>query len=262
MKRPLLRWFSALLSAFTCAAALAVAPAGNYSDLWGDAAETGWGLNLAQQGGALFGTMFVYGAGGDAVWYSSTFVFQAITGNGVRVYEGDLYLTQGTPQGATYDPTLLKYHKVGLATLEFGDESHALLRYNVGPVVVVKQVARTTFAPISPAGDFIGATTDVTENCNSPANNGLVTTDSGAIRITMLNNFATIHAPTCFYEGDYVQHGQVGSLDGRYECTNKATGEVKFTGLRFESGGLVGNYTGRDSSCHFRGTIGGARKVP
>lgn len=261
MKRSLLRWCSSTIAAVCCASAFAAAPPVSYADLWGKADEPGWGLNLAQQDTALFGTFFVYGSGGDAVWYSSTFVYQSTGAGGVRVYQGDLYLTKGSPQGTPFDPTLLKYRQVGLATLEFDGDANALLRYTVDGVVVVKQIARQTFGTISPVGDYLGATADITENCKTPSNNGVTTTDVGAIRITLTGNFATIVAPTCYYEGTYTQQGQVATLVGRYECTNKAQGAVTFTGLSVQNGGLVGTYTGSNGSCEFRGNIGGARTV-
>ncbi len=261
MNRSFLRWCSSTLATLCCATAFAAAPPVNYSDLWGKADEPGWGLNLAQQDTALFGTFFVYGTGGDAVWYSSTFVYQSTGAGGVRTYQGDLYLTQGTPQGSTYDPTLLKYRQVGIATLEFDGDANALLRYTVDGVVVTKLIARQTFGTISPVGDYLGSTADITYGCKTSSNNGIITTDTGALRITLVGDFATIHAPTCFYEGKYKQQGSVATLDGRYECTNNATGGVTFTGLSIQEGGLVGTYTGTNGSCNFRGTIGGARTV-
>lgn len=261
MQRSFLRWCTSAIAATFCVAAFASHPPVSYSDLWGKADEPGWGLNLAQQDTALFGTFFVYGTGGDAVWYSSTFVYQYTGANGVNVYQGDLYLTKGTPQGTPYDPSLLKYRQVGLATLEFDGDANALLRYTVDGVVVTKLIVRQTFGTISPVGDYLGSTADVTYGCKTPSNNGIVTTDTGAMRITLVGDFATIYAPTCFYEGKYTQQGQVATLDGRYECTNKATGGVTFTGLSIQNGGLVGTYTGTNGSCNFRGTVGGARTV-
>jgi hypothetical protein len=234
----------------------------NYSDLWWNADEPGWGLNISQQADALFSTFFVYDAGGQAVWYSVTLAYQSTGANGAVTYGGDLFETSGPAQGTPYNPALIKYRMVGTATIEFGDDAHGLLRYTADGVVVTRAITRQTFAAISPVGAFWGGTSDVTFNCKNEASNGLVTVDRGPVDITLVDNFAVIRAATCFYEGDWTQHGQVGSVDGRYECTNGAQGAVKFSGLRFEKGGLVGNYTGRDSSCEFRGNIGGVRIAP
>src|SRR5207237_6599722 len=40
----------------------------NYSDLWFNPADTGWGLNLVQQGETVFGTYFTYDAQGKGEW--------------------------------------------------------------------------------------------------------------------------------------------------------------------------------------------------
>lgn len=263
MTHAFLRPLRALCAAFAAAVSFQVAAAlpPDYSDLWWNANEPGWGVNISQQSDILFATFFVYGSGGDAVWYSATLTYQSTSG-GVPTYGGNLVQTSGSPQGTPYNPALLKYRTVGTVTVEFGDDAHALLRYSADGVLVTKQIARQTFAAISPVGTYLGATTDVTQNCKTPSRNGIVTTDVGALSITLDNGFATIHAPTCFYEGDYVQQGQVASLDGRYECTNGAQGAVKFSGLRVINGGLVGTYTGRDASCDFHGNIGGARTLP
>jgi hypothetical protein len=203
----------------------------DYSDLWWNPKEPGWGLNISQQADTLFGTFFVYGTGEQAVWYSATLTYQS-TAAGAVTYGGNLFETKGPAQGTPYNPALLNYRLVGTATIEFGDDAHGLLRYTADGVLVVQPVTRQTFATISPVGDFLGGTTDVTFNCKTPSRNGLVTADPGPLRITLEGSFATIHAPTCFYEGDWAQQGQVGSLDGRYECTNGAQGAVKFSGLR------------------------------
>ena len=52
--------------------------------------------------------------------------------------------------------------QVGQATIEFGDDAHALLNYTIDGAGAVKQVSRFTFAPNSILGSYIGATQDVT----------------------------------------------------------------------------------------------------
>jgi len=48
-------------------------------------------------------------------------------------------------------------------------------------------------------------------------------------------------------------------VEGIYTCLGGVAGEIKFSALQSEQGGLVGTYTGRDNSCSFRGNIGGMR---
>lgn len=248
--------FAAVLGVSTLAAATTSV---NYSDLWWDAQEPGWGLNVSQQADTLFATFFVYGDGGQAVWYSVTLAYQSTGPNGAVTYGGPLYQTSGPPQGTTYNPALLKYREVGAATIEFGDDAHGLLHYTADGVLVVKPIARQTFAADSLLGSYVGSTSDITFNCKNSSRNGLVTTDPGPFTITQTGDQVKIQFPTCAYTGQYTQQGQIGRVDGFYFCTNLANGAATFTGMRTEKGGIVGTYVGADSSCEFRGNIGGMR---
>jgi hypothetical protein len=233
----------------------------NYSDLWVTAGEAGWGLNISQQADILFGTFFVYGAGNQPTWYSATFTYQATLANGVALYSGNLYQTTGPSIDTTFNPALVGYTQVGLASLEFGDDAHAQLRYNVGGTIVVKQITRLTFAPQTLIGTYIGGTTDFTFDCKDPLRNGIVTTDPGQFTISEEGGDLILRLPTCTYTGQYTQQGQIGHVDGIYDCKNNAVGAIAFTGMQAEKGGIVGNYVGNDKSCSFRGNIGGVRLI-
>lgn len=261
MKTSLARLCNAAVFAITLGASAlgAATTSTNYSDLWWNAGEPGWGLNISQQADSLFATFFVYGDGGQAVWYSVTLAYQSTGANGVVIYGGPLYQTSGPAQGTTYNPALLKYRQVGDATIEFGDDAHGLLHYSADGVLVVKSIERQTFAADSLLGSYIGSTSDVTFNCKSPSRNGLVTTDPGPFTITQDGDQVKIQFPTCAYTGSYTQQGQIGRVDGFYFCTNLANGAITFTGMRTEKGGIVGTYAGADSSCEFHGNIGGMR---
>ena len=67
--------------------------------------------------------------------------------------------------------------------------------------------------------------------------------------------------PTCTVtNGVFAQYGQITQVDAIYNnCPGRAYGEIKFSALQSEQGGIVGTYTGKDSSYSFRGNIGGMR---
>jgi hypothetical protein len=55
---------------FTVSQRLESEPQGNFSDLWWNPAESGWGINIIQHGtGPIFATWFMYGADGKPTWY-------------------------------------------------------------------------------------------------------------------------------------------------------------------------------------------------
>lgn len=262
MRARLLQMLSVTLFAIATAASslpAAATTSTNYSDLWVTQGEAGWGLNISQQADILFGTFFVYGDGNQPTWYSGTFTYQATFANGVAQYGGNLYQTTGPSIDMPFNPALVGYQQVGLATLEFVDDAHALLRYNVNSIIVVKQITRLTFASQILVGTYIGGTTDITFDCKDPARNNLVTADPGQFMISEEGGDLILRLPSCTYTGQYTQQGQIGRVDGIYECTNHAIGAIVFTAMQVEKGGIVGNYTGRDNSCSFRGNIGGVR---
>ena len=86
-----LRTLAAALAPALATGALGALPP-DYSDLWWNASQPGSGVSISQQADTLFATYFVYGSGGQAVWYSATLTYQS-TSAGVPTYGGKLYQT-------------------------------------------------------------------------------------------------------------------------------------------------------------------------
>ena len=255
----LLRTLLLATAVTTSAAAHATATGTNYSDLWATTGEPGWGLNISQQADTLFATLFTYDKGERAVWYSVTLTYQSTGPNGAVSYAGDLYETTGPALGQPYDPRLVRYRLVGRAAIDFGDAAHGFLAYSADGVLVAKQVTRLTFAAQSPVGDYVGATSDVTYDCEDPKHNGRITDDPGPFTIRQEDGGIVLRFPTCTFTGTYTQQGQIGQVDSTYECTHQGRGETRFTSLRADQGGITGVYEGRDRFCRFRGNVGGMR---
>ncbi len=243
----------------TAGAAAATTAATDYSDSWATPGEPGWGLNVSQQADTLFATLFTYDRGERAVWYSVTLTYQSVGPAGAVSYAGDLYETTGPAPGQPYDPRLVRYRLVGRMTVDFGDAAHALLTYSVDGTNVTKQVTRFTFAAQTIVGDYVGATSDVTYDCEDPKRNGLVTNDPGPFTIRQEDGGIVLRFPTCTFAGTYTQQGQIGQVDSTYECTHLGRGETRFTSMRADQGGITGVYEGRDRFCRFRGNVGGMR---
>jgi hypothetical protein len=112
--------------------------------LWWNPSESGWGLNLNQQGGTVFGTLFAYDSGRAPMWL--------VMSNGVLQpdglsYTGDLYRTTGpafnanpfTPIGAA------NVTRVGAMTVSFADAGVGTLQYSVDGVSVTKAIQRQVY---------------------------------------------------------------------------------------------------------------------
>jgi len=180
---------------------------------------------------------------------------------GSNTYTGTLYQTSGPAfSQVPYDPKLVTYRQVGEATIQFGDDAHALLNYTIDGGGAVKQITRFTFAANSVLGSYIGGTQDVTFDCTDPTRNGLKTSDPGQFTISQNQDGYVLKFPTCeVTNGVFQQFGQIAKIDAIYNCAGGATGVINFTGLMSEKGGITGTYTGRDKSCSFRGNVGGMR---
>lgn len=261
-RRNLLR--AAILAAAiaTSAPSYATTFSTNFTDMWSNAQEPGWGLFIDQQADVLLGTLFIYDKGNMAAWYTVQWSLNSINPGGQPSYTGTLFQTTGPALGQPWNPAFLQYRAVGQATIEFGDDAHALLNYTIDGAGAVKQVSRLTFATNSILGKYIGSTQDTTYDCKDPARNGIVTTDPGPFTISQNQDGYVLKFPTCeVTNGVFQQFGQIGTIDAIYNCPGGAVGEIKFTGLMSEKGGITGTYTGRDNSCRFRGNLGGMREM-
>jgi len=131
------------------AAAQGSAPPLAVEGLWWNApagSESGWGINVSQQGDVLFVTWFTYASDGSAWWL-------VMRGDRVapNTYQGTLYSGTGPPYYATpFDPAQVVGTPVGTATLAFASATQATFGYMVNGVSQTKQIVREQFAASMP----------------------------------------------------------------------------------------------------------------
>jgi hypothetical protein len=115
-------------------------PGVDYTDLWWNPNESGWGIAVTQQASVMFLTWYVYDDGGNPTWYVASSC--AVSGPGCS---GTLYRTTGPPFGPTFDPTSVHVSTVGTATLSFTDPNNGTLSYTVNGVSGTKAITRQLF---------------------------------------------------------------------------------------------------------------------
>jgi hypothetical protein len=119
--------------------------ASNYTDLWWAApagSESGWGINLTQQGTTIFATWFTYALNGSPMWLVVT---APQTGPGV--YAGTLYQTTGPAFSAVpFNPANVVATAVGNATFTFADGNNATFAYTVNGIAQAKAITREIFS--------------------------------------------------------------------------------------------------------------------
>ncbi len=128
-------------------------PALDYSALWWNPAESGWGLSVTQHTAALFAAWFMYETGGNARWM----VLPGGTWTSPTTFTGDLYSTSGPP--STQQWSSVTSQRVGAATLTFSNANSGLLTYTVNGVSGSKAIQRQSFGvpdatPVASYGDL------------------------------------------------------------------------------------------------------------
>ena len=118
-------------------------PLTDYTGLWYNAQESGWGLSLHQ--GAtwvMFGLLFVYDGGNRPEWYS----IQGGQWTSSTQWSGTVFRTTGPVFSSSFDASQVAYSQVGSASLDFtqapGQEGRARFTYSIGNTSVTKTITR------------------------------------------------------------------------------------------------------------------------
>ena len=148
----LLRTLLATLAATaSLGAAAQIAPTANYTDMWWNPAESGWGISIVQKrpvGGsvdAMFAVWYTYDPRVPDTTTSAATDFVPLwivmPGGGAWVtpqtYTGKMYVTLGTPFASPWNSGAFSFSSadppVGTYTFNFTDANNGTFTYNVSP---------------------------------------------------------------------------------------------------------------------------------
>jgi hypothetical protein len=183
-----------LLLAVLLLCATMSAGAKDYTDVYFDVAEPGWGAFLVQSDTTQFLAFFIYDKNGNPTWYTAQLMDDG-TGN----YTGTLYAITGTYfanpwAGYTINPA-------GTASFQPSDNYHATLTYTVtGLPTVMKAIQRQTLSAFQMAGNYSGSMAGSIGGCAGPQD----TTHSGIV---------------CTVAGSLTHLGRLYQLVGTLACT-------------------------------------------
>ena len=129
---------------FNGIAASVTAPPANYTALWWNPNESGWGINVDHQGNIIFATLFTYEPSGQPMWL--------VVSNGAmqsdgKTFTGDLFRTTGPAFNANpFTPiTGANITDVGSMTFTFNGANTAALSYIFNGTAVSKTIQRQVF---------------------------------------------------------------------------------------------------------------------
>lgn len=115
----------------------------NYSDIWWNASESGWGLALNHQDNTLAGALYSYDTDGQPLFL----ILNGANLQGSNTYVGNLVRFTGPAFNASpWLPSQVNSNVVGTMTLSFANRESLNISYTVNGTLVSKSLTRQTFA--------------------------------------------------------------------------------------------------------------------
>lgn len=124
-----------------------VTPASNYTDMWWNPDESGWGMAINQHEGRLFAAWYVYDAAGRPTWLTMA----GAGWSSPTRFSADIYATTGPGATGAFDPGQVTRTRVGQGTLDFSAGDRGTFTYTVNGVSGSKAIQRQVFGPYDPA---------------------------------------------------------------------------------------------------------------
>jgi hypothetical protein len=124
-----------------------IKPQFNWTDIWYNPSESGWGINITQHAdkpdapGQIFAVMYAYDVFGAPIWYT-------VPGGkwvSSTVFTGDVYRAAGSAQNSNFDSSAFRNNKVGTLTFTFTNRDAAQLNYTIESRTVNKMIERLKF---------------------------------------------------------------------------------------------------------------------
>ena len=127
-------------------------PAADYSGLWWNASESGWGVALTRQYDMTFATIYTYDASGKPIWYVASSCPMIASGCSGTLYS----VTGGSPLTTAWSSANLGVASVGTLNLSFTDANTGSMTFTINGASSSKTIARQIFASPPVAGTATG----------------------------------------------------------------------------------------------------------
>lgn len=238
-----------------------------WSDTWWNRNESGWGVNIADQGSVMFATFYVYGVDGSARWYTSALRRGALLPNLYYRYDGDLYQTSGPFLGGPFNPANVSSRRVGTASFLPTSAYSANLLYSVDGVAVTKSIERFTFNHIDLNGYYAGTYVVRQSTCFDVAVGAIGTMDlvldprvnADGLSGTLQTQVSIDGAAYCFLSGTYRQYGSVFAMLNASACTTLSARLISFVDFSSTDDGIEANVSLTAPACQVRATMSAVR---
>lgn len=223
------------------------AAAVDYTDIWFNPAESGWGVNMVQSDQVMFVTFFIYGPDNKPIWYVATVSADA-NGN----YNGALFVTtSGTYFAQPWNPSQFAGSAVGSVSFVPTSSYTGNLTYSItnGPTVT-KSIQRQTLTAIPLAAAYAGAQAGSYTNCN---NKLPPYTDFFNVNVTQISGgnltFSFVYGSglSCTMSGMYSQFGQQTTISSaQYQCSDGLKTTATISEIKATAQGIEGHFVSPD----------------
>ena len=251
------KWIRSVLAFASLVTGLAHAADPDYSDLWWNPAESGWGMQIVRGGDVMFATLFVYDATMRPTFFTATLELTAGAWRGtLRETSGPYYAAQ------PFDPAKVVVRNAGALVFTPLTLDSARVEYDVDGTLVSENVTRQTLRLDNYSGSYPVTVQRVTSHCPDAAANGdRVAQESLAIAQsgTVMSIDWTSAQRSCRYAGAYQQSGKLGGMQANYTCGDNEFGDMQLFELTRHDGFVAGRFQGHGISngCDYRGRFSG-----
>lgn len=254
------RLAAALVSLLLPTLSLASTVPVDYTDMWWNPDESGWGANVIQQGDTMFVTLFVYDGNRNPTWFVAPQVTLHLDG----LFTGALFQTAGTFYfQRPFDPGAGTATPVGQVTFSPSSPSNATLKYSVGGFEATKNITRQSWRTDDLTGFFIGARQGVWSGCGAALDGKI---DSPAtVAVSQQSVQVQIRDAgkgyTCNYSGIHTQTGHVSVITGTGVCDDGVSRFLTASGVQVTPIMFSMSYRMDQigTTCVFEGYVGGVR---
>lgn len=214
---------------------VARADALEYTDVYYNPAESGWGVFLVQSDVTQFIALFIYGTDNKPTWYTAT-----LTQNAAGGYNGSLIATTGSYFGVPWNPAQLTVASVGTVSFVPNDPYSATITYTLtGGPTVTKAVQRQTLTAYQLPGNYSGSVSGTQSGCTIPGDNNpqfrgrfnLAATQTGDAAAALTFTFVdpANSGVVCAVQGPLTHFGRLYRMTNAAMTCTEPGGEVSTT---------------------------------
>ena len=221
------------------------------TDLWFPPDESGWGVNIIEQGDTIFATLFVYDTQRRPHWYvASSLTRSPPAADGRYVFSGPLYETTGPYFGNAFNPSAVTRRQAGWMSFEARDRNSATLGYTVDGVSVTKTVNRYAFRNNTLTGTYLGHLATSADDPGGPSYEPMsITIDDGDSGFTMRTRpegiTQSLSGANCTYTAPAaIQYGELRRVSGTYTCVGGQGGSFSMENMFVTFNGFTATFQG------------------